>query len=103
MAEVFNAPPASARNFVQDVLQRLARVKNTAVAQAIGKDESQVSRIVSGESGIKLADLHPFLAALGLKVVDTRRVCVDREVYESFKTIATKALVEPKSLDWDAE
>lgn len=102
MAESSPQPPASARIFVQDVLQRLARVKNAAVAQAIGKDESQVSRIAAGDLGVKLADLQPFLAALGLKVVDCNRVCVDRDVYESFKTIATKALVEPRSLDWEA-
>lgn len=101
MAESSPVPSAGARNFVQDVLQRLARVKNSAVAEAIGKDESTVSRVASGELGVKLADLQPFLHALGLKCVDAGRVCVDREVYESYKVLAGKALTEPRSLEWE--
>ena len=102
MAESSAPPSASARSFVQDLMQRFARVKNEAIAAAIGKDQSTVSRMASGEIGVKLIDLHPFLQVLGLKCVDVNRVCVDREVYESYKTLATKALTEPKSLDWEA-
>lgn len=101
--EASTVPSAAARTFVQDIMQRLARVKSETVAQAIGKDASTVSRVASGELGVKLADLQPFLRALDLKVVDVGRVCVDREVYESYKTLATKALTEPESLEWDVE
>lgn len=82
-------------------MQRLASVKNQAVADAIGKDQSTVSRIASGEAGIKLDDLQPFLAALGLKVVGANQVCVDREVYESYRTLARAAINDPAKLTWD--
>lgn len=101
MAESSQQPSASARKLVQAVLQKVASVKNQAVAEAIGKDESTVSRIVSGEVGIKLNDLHPFLTALGLKVVGANQVCVDREVYESYRTLARAAINDPAKLNWD--
>lgn len=94
-------PTSGARRLSQTVLQRLASVKNQDVGNAIGKDESTVSRIASGELGIKLADLHGFLGALGLKVVDANQVCIDRQIYESYKTLATAALVNPAKLNWD--
>lgn len=92
---------ARSRKLVQTLLQRLAKVKNQDVGAAIGKDHSTVSRIASGESGIKLEDLHGFLTALGLKVVDRNQVCIDREIYISYKTIATAAMNDPKKLNWD--
>jgi transcriptional regulator with XRE-family HTH domain len=94
-------PSASARKLVQVILQSLARAKNQAVAEAIGKDESTVSRIASGDTGIKLTDLQPFLSALGLKVVGANQVCVDREVYESYRTLARAAINDPQKLSWD--
>lgn len=101
MAESCPQPSASARKLVQVILQGLAKAKNQAVAEAIGKDESTVSRIASGDSGIKLADLQPFLSAIGLKVVSANQVCVDREVYESYRTLARAAINDPAKLNWD--
>lgn len=101
MAESCTQPDATARKLVQVVLQRLAKAKNQTVAEAIGKDESTVSRIVSGDAGIKLADLAAFLKALGLKVVDANQVCVDRAVYESYRTLARAAITNPSTLSWD--
>lgn len=86
---------------MQDILQRHARVKNSTIAEAIGVDESTVSRVASGQAGVKLTDLQAYLRALGLKIVDAGRVCVDRDVYESYKTLATKALTDIKSLEWE--
>lgn len=99
-------PSASARKLLQVILQRVAAVKNEAVAQAIGKDESTVSRIVSGESGIRLEALHPFLAALGLKVVDAKRICIDVEKYNAMLVLAQRAMaqeqkVEGPQLEWE--
>lgn len=84
-----------------DILRRLARLKNHEVAKAMGRDPSLVSRIASEELGVKLSDLHPFLLALGLKLVDANKVCVDRSVYESYKTLAVTALTEPAKLHWE--
>lgn len=85
----------------QILMQRLASVKNNVVSLAIHKDESTVSRIASGESGIKIEDLQAFLMALGLKVVDTNQVCIDRAIYESYRTLAKAALTSPEKLNWD--
>lgn len=96
-------PSATARTLSHVILHRLARVKNQAVAGAIGKDESTVSRIASGETGIKLDDLEPFLTALSLKVVSQEKICVDRNVFESYRILAAKAMTEPGSLKWEDE
>jgi transcriptional regulator with XRE-family HTH domain len=101
MAAECPAPSAQARKLSQTILQRLAKVKNQEVGAAIGKDHSTVSRIASGESGIKLDELQPFLASLGLKVVGADQVCINREIYESYKVLATAALTNPNSLNWD--
>jgi hypothetical protein len=74
-------PTPNARKLAQTILQRLASVKNEEVGRAIGKDHSTVSRISSGEAGVKLNDIEGFLSALGLKVVDVNKCCVDREVW----------------------
>ena len=78
-------------------------VKHSQVAQMLGRDESTISRWASEDMGIKLSDIGPFLAAVGLKVVDSGKVCVDRSVYESYKTLAVKALTDPASLNWEDE
>lgn len=102
MAESSNIPPAPARKLSQTILQRLAKVKNQDVGAAMGKDHSTVSRIASGETGIRLDDLHPFLAALDLKVVDANQVCVDRGVYEAYRTLAHAAVTDTRKLDWES-
>jgi transcriptional regulator with XRE-family HTH domain len=101
MPESSQAPSAQARKLAQTILQRLAKVKNQDVGAAMGKDHSTVSRIASGEAGVKLDDLHGFLTALGLKIVDRDQVCIDRDIYISYKTIATAAMNDPAKLNWD--
>ena len=97
----FSPLTPNARRLTQNILQRSARVKNQVVGDAIGKDESTISRIMSGEMGLRLADLYGFLDALGLKIVGKEQVCIDRAIYESYKTLATAALVNPEKLNWD--
>lgn len=101
MAEVSTQPSASARKLAQVILQRLATVKNQAVAEAIGKDESTISRIVSGESGIKVSDLQSFLAALSLKCVDVNQYCVPKEEYEAYRTLARIEMSRQLEQDWE--
>lgn len=105
MAESSTTSAQPSRNLAQLLLQRVAGVKNQAVSQAIKKDESTVSRIVSGETGVKLDDLQAFLLVLGLKVVDANKHCVDRDVWQAYKTLAGAALNDPKKLeqDWELE
>lgn len=75
---------------MQAILRAIATVKNQAVADAIGRDDSTVSRIVSGESGVKLDVLQPFLACLGLKVVPFGHICIDAEEWEATRVMARK-------------
>lgn len=103
MTTAYPQGAASSRKLSQVILHRLARLKNQSVASAIGKDESTVSRIASGEAGIKIDDLEPFLRALHMKAVDADQVCVDKKVFESYRILAAKAMTEPESLKWEDE
>ena len=46
-------------------------------------------------------DIPALLEALGLKAVGSEKVCVDREIYVSLKTIAGAALEAPRKLEWE--
>lgn len=101
MNEVSNSAPQPTRNLAQVLMQRIASVKNQAVAAAIRKDESTVSRIVSGEAGIKLDDLGAFLGALDMKCVGKNQVCVDREEFIAYRALAAKYMEQSPALKWD--
>jgi hypothetical protein len=83
------------------IRERFAREKDSVIENALGKQESWAKKVQAGQSGVLLDDLPRLLAALGLKVVDRSKVCVDREVYDAYKTLAGKAITEPRKLDWD--
>lgn len=93
------------RNLPQIILRRLASKKNQAVAAAMGRDDSYISKISAGDVGIKLEDLGRFLDALDLKVVDKNQVCVSKEIHLSYKTLAAEYLtLQGESgiqQDWD--
>jgi transcriptional regulator with XRE-family HTH domain len=76
------------------VLRRLASVKHKAVAEALGTDESKVSRIASGERGINLERLEAFLRELGLVVVEVggNAVTIPAEKYRALQVLAREAL-----------
>ena len=106
MSSACAQPSARARKVVQVILQRVAGVKNQAVGDAIGKDESTVSRIVSGEIGVKLELLEPFLTSLALKIVDANRICIDVEKYNAMLILAKRAIaqeqkIEGPQLEWE--
>lgn len=100
MSESSNTPTQPARNLAQLLLQRIAAIKNQAVSSAIKKDESTISRIVSGETGIKLDDLQAFLLVLGYKVVEKNMYCVPRDVHLAYKTLAQEHF-NKLDQDWD--
>jgi hypothetical protein len=81
--------------------ERLRNVKAAAVADALGKSDSWVDKVRNGESGILIHDIPALLEALGLKCVGREKVCVDRDVYVSLRTIAGAALEAPKKLEWE--
>ena len=83
------------------IRERFLKAKDSVIENALGKQESWAKKVSAGQSGVLLDDISKLLAALGLKVVDQSKVCVNREVYEAYKTLAGKAITEPRELDWN--
>ncbi len=81
--------------------ERLRNAKAAAVADALGKSDSWVDKVRNGECGVMLHDIPALIDALGLKCVGSEKVCVDREIYVSLKTIAGAALEAPRKLEWE--
>ena len=100
MTEASAAGRVKSRNFEAEALRRVAEVQYDAIAVALGCDKSTVSRMF-GERGLRLSEIPLLLECLGWKIVGRDQVCVDRAIYESFKTIATAALTRPETLKWD--
>jgi hypothetical protein len=73
---------------------RLGRAKREAIDMAMGKAESWTTKILNGESGVRLDDLPKFLDALDLKAVDKTRVCVNADLAHAIETIARRAIAE---------
>lgn len=73
------------------VLKRLASVRGRRVAEALGKDESTISRISSSQTGIPLRELGKFLDLLDLKVVDKAVVCLRADVAQAYATLVRRA------------
>lgn len=88
------------RNPVRD---RLAKAKREAIESAMGKGESWATKLVNGESGVRLDDIPLLLSVLNLKCVDKSRVCIDPELARSYETIARKAMRERSLFEEDAE
>lgn len=78
-----------------EILRRIAANKNAAVAEAIQSDESHVSRITSGERGLRLDQLEPFFTTLGLKVVPVEAQLIDPEYLGALETLSRLKLEKP--------
>ena len=98
------AAPEVARKSLQALLQRLAKADLATIAKAIGKSESTACRLRDGEASLTPQEFCALLEAVGFKLVDVRKYCVDREVYEAMSTMATRAMSNPdiaRQLVWD--
>jgi hypothetical protein len=82
------------RNLQSEILRRAAGIKNSAIASAIGHDDGHVSRIHSGERGLRIEELEGYLSALGLKVIacDGDVVSLPAEELKALRVLARKAL-----------
>lgn len=100
MPEASPPIPAFARSFESEALRRIANVKYDAIATKLNCDTSTVSRML-GDRGLKLAEVALLLDALGWKVVNRGQVCVPRDVFDAYKTIARTALLSPGQLNWE--
>ena len=92
MATVSPIPTDPAIKLHQAILKRLARLPLSEISAAIEKDESTASRLRSGESRLTVGEFAKLLAAIGCKVVDSKKVCVDPEVFEGVVQINMRAM-----------
>jgi hypothetical protein len=83
--------------------ERLGNSKSEWLAGVMDKDDSWVRKLRNGECGILLADLPALMAALGLKVVDASKVCIDPEIAKSYEVIVRRMTAERSLLMEDAE
>ena len=74
------------------LLRALATRSQQALADAIGRDQSYISKFQSDNVGLKWSEVMALLDAVGLELFDSTnsRVIVDREEYEAFKTLARR-------------
>jgi len=75
--------------------------KGTALSAALGKSDSWARKVLDGESGVMLGDIPRLLSELGLKVVGQDRVCVPRDEFLAYRTLAERYVATPRSLEWD--
>ena len=92
MAASSPIPLDVSRKTLQGLVRRLARMSVSEIAAAIEKDESTASRVRSGESKLTLEEFSRLVSAIGCKLVDSRKVCVDPEVFESVVQINMRAM-----------
>lgn len=74
------------------------------LSKATELDDTQVSKIRSGQLGAKVREVVKMLNAAGLKVVSADKVCVDRSRYEAMVTMASAAMSDEQTvrrLTWD--
>lgn len=67
-------------------------VKNLTIAEAVGRDESWVSKLVAGETGVKIDQMDNFLESLGMKLVPKDAVVVDEAYLKALRVLAGKEL-----------
>lgn len=96
MASLSENSPTTTRNLESLILRKVATVKNDTVAQAIAHDAGHVSRICSGERGLKLSDLQAFFDVLGLKVIECEgeTVTIPRKTLDSLKHLVKESLLD---------
>lgn len=92
MASVSPLPSDPARKTLQALVRRLARMSVADIGTAIEKDESTASRVRSGEAKLTLEEFAKLLVATGCKLVDSSKVCVDPQVFESVVHINMRAM-----------
>lgn len=102
-ADVSPAPVPESRPKKGVLRERFENVKDSALDAAMGKGESWAKKVGYGDQGVKLDDIPRLIDALGLKLVDKSKVCVDRAVHEAYKALATAHLSSSPKLeeDWD--
>ena len=74
------------------LLRALASVGQRTVAEAVGGDETLISRFASGARGLHINQMGPALDAMRLKIVPADSVSIPVAELEALRTLARKAL-----------
>ena len=87
---------ATARNLESAIRERIARSSQLEVGKDAGIEKTAVHRIVAGERGVYLDELHDFLRALGMSAIDCDGdlVTIPKELFESLRVLAKRGLDE---------
>ena len=87
---------ATARNLESAIRERIARSSQLDVGKDAGIEKTAVHRIVAGERGVYLDELHDFLRALGMSAIDCDGdlVTIPKELFESLRVLAKRGLDE---------
>lgn len=87
---------ASSSTLESRILRSVAGGKLDTVGAAIKKDGSHVSRIISGERGLRLCELEPFFKSIGMRVIDCDGQVVSLPAQEvaSLRYLARKGIGE---------
>jgi phosphoglycerate-specific signal transduction histidine kinase len=95
------APPERARKIVSTVLHATQRdATQAAIAAAVGKSESTISRLLSDH----LDTFAAVLAHAGLKVVPNEMQCFPQDKVHALLTLARDHLMQmehPEQLTWE--
>lgn len=73
-----------------EIRRGIAQAGSKAVAEAIGGDETLVSRFLSGERGMRIEHIGSMLEKIGLKVVPATDTSVDPVEWQAVQTLASK-------------
>ncbi len=76
------------------LLRKVAEVSQNTVAEAIGRDNSTVSRIFSHQTGIHIDELEDFLRAMNLTIIECpgETITISHDEYQALKFLASKGL-----------
>ena len=81
---------------------RAGKAKDSAIGSAMGKSDDWFKKVRNLEAGVLLTDIPKLVKALGLRLVDEGKVCVDRDVAQAMETLTRRALNRTE-LIWDDE
>lgn len=77
--------------------------KDSAIAVELDKDDSWVRKVRNGECGVLVDDIPLLLKALGLRVVDLGKVCIDKDLAQAMATMHAKMAPKLPTLLWEDE
>ena len=85
------------------IRNRFDKEKNSVIESGVGKQDTWAKKVGVGDCGVLLDDIPKLLDVLGLKAVDKNKMCVDQQVFDSYKILAIAALTRPEALEWDGD